>query len=310
MRKLLLTLLLWLAWSICVVLAISSVAPDLRAQNNAARGSARATKNVQTASTEQDVAAARQQLIELLRLSPKMVPFVARDPLLLSDPQYVNRNNPQLAAYLDQHPEVARNPEFYLFAEGGPQGRQDAMFLDVEREIWPELRSTPSVKSDDVMVLFVFIMIFSGLLWLLRVLFENRRWSRTFNVQTDIYNKLLDKFSSNEEMLAYMRSESGRRFLESAVLPQVPQVRGSSAVSRVLTPLQVGVVVTLLGAGLLHLRSQVSGTAAGVGALGTLALAVGVGFIISAALAWGLARHLGITPTPAAASGATDEANV
>src|SRR5689334_8969256 len=104
MRKLLLALLLWLAWAVCVVLAISSVAPDLRAQDRPARGSAAAPKNV-TASTEQDVAAARQQLIELLRLSPKMVPFVARDPLLLSDQQYVSRTNPQLAAYLDQHPE-------------------------------------------------------------------------------------------------------------------------------------------------------------------------------------------------------------
>jgi hypothetical protein len=136
------------------------------------------------------------------------------------------------------------------------------------------------------------------LLWLLRVLLENRRWGRVFKVQTDIYNKLLDKFSTNEEMLSYIRSESGKRFLESATMPfgTGMQPQEQNAIGRVLTPLQLGVVLTVVGIGLMYLRSSIPDAGTPLSIFGTLALTLGVGFIVSAGLAFGLARQLGLLP--------------
>jgi len=117
-------------------------------------------------------------------------------------------------------------------------------------------------------------------------------------VQTDIYNKLLDKFSSNEEMLAYIRSESGKRFLDSATLPfgtgMQPQI--PNPVARVLTPLQLGIVLAVVGIGLMFLRGRIPDAAMPLSVFGTLSLMAGIGFIISAGLAFGLAHHLGMLP--------------
>ena len=61
---------------------------------------------------ERDVAEMQSELIHLLRLSPTLTTVVSHDPSLLSNQEYVAKNNPQLAAFLAAHPEVARNPEF------------------------------------------------------------------------------------------------------------------------------------------------------------------------------------------------------
>ena len=71
---------------------------------------------------EKEVAHIQSELIKLLRLSPTLTTVVAHDPSLLSDQTYVEHNNPQLASFLLAHPEVARNPEFYLFSH--PQSRR------------------------------------------------------------------------------------------------------------------------------------------------------------------------------------------
>ena len=262
-----------------------------------------ATANPAPQQSAEDVSATREQVIEMLRLNPKSAAIFAHDPSLLGDPQYVARNNPQLAAFLQSHPEVARNPEFYLFANVPPGRGPQAIRL--EGEMWPELGAgrdwRADVFSNDVIPFVVFVIVLSALLWLVRTLLEHRRWNRTFNVQTEIYTKLLEKFANNEELMAYVQSEAGKRFLASATLPQVPEGRGTNPVSRVLTPLQIGAVMTLAGFGFLYLHHDVGGSIPLLG-LGTLAIALGFGFMISAGLAWVVARRLGIME-PAGAHG-------
>jgi len=88
-------------------------------------------------STEKDFAATQEQLIKLLRLSPTLTSVVAHDPSLLANQEYVSRNNPQLAQFLAAHPEIVRNPEFYLFTHlDGQGGRRDQA---LQREVWPEI---------------------------------------------------------------------------------------------------------------------------------------------------------------------------
>ena len=65
--------------------------------------------------SEKDVAALQDQLLQLLRVSPTLAEVVAHDPSLLSNAEYVNRNNPELGRFLQAHPEIAQNPDFYLF---------------------------------------------------------------------------------------------------------------------------------------------------------------------------------------------------
>jgi hypothetical protein len=217
---------------------------------------------------------------------------VIRDPSLLSDQGYVSRNNPELAQFLESHPEIARNPDFYLFANVGGSNRERRL----EREIWPGMGNEHRpLDLNDVWPFMVFLCMLTALLWVMKVVIENRRWSRIFNVQTEIYNKLLDKFTTNEELINYVRTESGKHFLESASIPfgyDLKQI-APNPLARVLLPLQFGVVLSLVGVGFLYLRNTFRDEGSLL-VLGVLTLMLGFGFIISAGFSWMLARHLGL----------------
>ena len=95
-----------------------------------------------------------------------------------------------------------------------------------------------------------------------------------------------------------MGTESGKRFLEAAPIP-VDFERSQpvpSPVARVLTPLQIGIVLTLAGFGFVYLRHNLTQGTTPLLVFGTLSLTVGIGFIISAGVTWFLAQHLGLMP--------------
>lgn len=251
---------------------------------------------------DKEVAATQRQLIELLRISPTLTTVVARDPSLLSDQDYVSRNNPQLAAFLVAHPEVARNPDFYLFTHLHIDGAPDEA---IEHAVWPESfrRDPPRTGFDELLSnlvpLLAFACALAVLLWIIRVFVENRRWTRTFKLQSEVHSKLIEKFSSSQELAAYMETEAGRRFLEAAPIPlhDDSSRRMPNAVSRVLTPVQVGTVMILLGVGFLALRHVGIGYEVPMRVLGVLILMPGIGFILSAGFTWLLATRLGLMPT-------------
>ena len=256
--------------------------------------------------TDQDFASTQEELIRLLRLSPTLTTVVAHDPSLLANQDYVNRNNPQLAQFLGSHPEIARNPEFYLFTRSRRGGRPDQA---LERAVWPEFSRGQDITPAQVFLhalgpFLVFLLILGALIWLIHLFLENRRWTRIFKLQMDVHSKLIDRFGTNQELLTYMNTDAGRRFLEAAPIP-VDIERGQrvpSGVARILTPLQVGVVLTLLGLGFLFLRHVDADLETPMLVLGTAILMPGIGFILSAGITWVLAARLGLMPEKTATS--------
>jgi len=257
--------------------------------------------------SDKDVASTQRQLIELLRLSPTLTTVVSHDPSLLADQDYVSRNNPQLAEFLAAHPEVARNPDFYLFTHMHPEDGSPDQAL--EREVWPEVYR-PQYRHngfDDLMSnmppLLAFACFLAAAIWVTRLILDNRRWSRTFKLQSEVHGRLIDKFSSNQELAGYMETEAGKRFLEAAPIPLHADEgqRMPNAVARVLTPIQIGVVMVLLGAGFISLRHAGVDYDVPMLILGVVTLMPGIGFILSAGITWLLATRLGLMPpTPPA----------
>jgi len=198
---------------LCATLASAQTAP--------ARPSAptRAAVQAQTQAeqvSDRDLEATQKELIRLLKLSPTLTTVVAHDPTLLSNQDYVSRNNPQLAEFLTAHPEVARNPEFYLFTHVHEEDGSPDQAL--ERAVWPELvqPQRDSWSASDVLqpiaVMVSFACFLAALVWLVRQFLENRRWGRIFKLQSEVHGRLIDKFSSNQEL-----AESG-----SLRLPRFP----------------------------------------------------------------------------------------
>ena len=256
--------------------------------------------------SDQEVADTQDQLIKLLRMSPTLTTVVAHDPSLLSDETYVQRNNPELAQFLTTHPDVAQNPDFYLFSNlNSRDGRRDRA---LERAVWPEFAEPQRDSSSFVQVVDKLAPVlglacfFIALVWVIRLYVDSRRWSRAFQQQSEVHARLIDKFSTNQELAAYMETEAGKRFLEGAPVQMGLETaqRMPNAVARVLTPLQIGIVLALLGAGLLLLRHAGPDTYEPMLVMGTVALMPGIGFILSAGVTWVLARRLGMLPAASA----------
>ena len=295
------------SWILCAAAALLlATAPLARPQSHAT-----STPAAQIPS-EQDVADTQDQFLKLLRLSPVLTTVVARDPSLLADQQYVARNNPELAQFMAAHPDIAKNPDFYLFSRVDPRGGHREQAL--EREVWPEMAmgSNPYptggayIVAERMIPMVVILGLAAGLIWLIRMASESRRWNRTFKQQGELHARLIDKFSSSQDLAAYLETEAGKGFLAGSPLAPQPGFAQQmpNAVARVLTSLQIGIVLSLLGIGLFSLR-HLGGhdLINGVTVLGTLALMPGIGFILSAGTTWFLAHRLGLLPEKEDSSG-------
>jgi len=255
------------------------------------------------APTTIEVAETRDQLMAYLHESPTLREVVATDPSLLADQAYIARTNPQLSDFLVAHPEVARNPDFYLFADIPSHGEHHSDRL--ERRTGQEISSEQELARmrqrslDGIAPVVVFFAFTVGALWLARMLLENRRWNKAFHVQTDVHARLMDRFGSSEDLIRYMQSEPGRRFLEASPISvgiDTPQ-RWPGTLSRVLGPLQLGIVLTLLGVGFLVIRNSLVDITEPRLVFGIVALMPGLGFILSAGVTWWMSSRLGLIST-------------
>jgi hypothetical protein len=229
----------------------------------------------------------RERLEQLLRQYPPAVGEVLqRDPSLLNRPDYLSPY-PALTAFLAEHPEVARNPRFFLGAfEVQPRDPQHFAEEMIE-SVFAALAAAAAVVA------------FIGLLvWLIRAVIDHRRWLRLSRVQTEVHTKLMDRLATTEDLLAYIQSPAGRRFLESAPIALDGEPRRASApFGAILWSLQAGIVLVALGLGLLFAqRSVLQEIADGFYILGVLAIALGIGFAGSAVAAYLISTRFGLMP--------------
>jgi hypothetical protein len=232
-----------------------------------------------------DAQRTREELSRLLERHPPTVRNVLQiDPTLMVNQAYL-ATYPALAGFLNAHPEVAHNPAFYV---GEPH-----------RERYDPASRMVDMWRDAFGVLGVFIgfaMAIAVIAWLIRTLVDYRRWSRLAKVQTDVHTKLLDRFAANDDLLAYIQSPAGAKFLESSPikLDAAPRTMGAPF-GRILWSIQGGLVLMSAGIGLQFVSGRVGNEAAQpLNALGVLALALGVGFVLSAIISYVLSQRLGL----------------
>jgi len=218
----------------------------------------------------------REELESILRNQPSQVARILRlDPTLLTNDAYM-ATYPALAAFVKQHPGIQHNPS-YFFGSGydEPGGR---------------------IALGDIAGFLVFLVITSVIVWIIRLVVEQRRWSRLAAIQTDVHSKLLDRFSSNEELLGYLQSSAGKRFLEATPIPIEAGPRPVSApVARILWSLQLGFVLIAGGLGFDLVSLRVTGSDSNVlYGLGIITLLVGVALTLSAGIFYVLSRRFGL----------------
>lgn len=126
--------------------------------------------------------------------------------------------------------------------------------------------------------------------WCVWAIAVNIRRSRTSKYTAEIHSRLLDRFSGNPELIAFLEGESGRRYfdaLESDI---------KDPLSRVLSGIQLGIVLILLGVSLLALRAGQDEIVSRnfLLLIGVPGIALGLGFLISAIVSFRLSRSWGL----------------
>jgi hypothetical protein len=237
-----------------------------------------------------DAEATRNQLHELLRQFPPNVGQVLRyDPTLLTRPDYLTPY-PQLLTFLQQHPEIARNASFYF-------GGYDYYELHRREPMPAEIEALGVLLAG--MGIFLGISVFLGVMgWLVRAVIQHRRWLRLSTVQADVHTKLMDRLSTNEELLAYIQSPAGRRFLESApIQSESDSPRPGAPVGPIVWSMMAGIVFATVGVGFRLAAESVTNQAQqAFTVVGMIILALGAGFILSSLMAYLVSARLGLFP--------------
>jgi hypothetical protein len=245
-----------------------------------------------------DESSAEETRDQLNRIFEKYPPAVGRvlklDPSLMSNPAYL-APYPLLAAFIGQHPEIVHNPGYFLENINSPNL--------YDRSADPKWRAREEMLGvlAGLAGFLAFLVVTGVVVWVIRMIVTSRRWNKLSKAQYDVHSKLLDRFTTNEDLLAYMQTPAGRRFLESAPIRMPDEPRSMTApFSRILWSVQAGIVLVLTGIGLLYVSSTLTDEPAQFFmVIGVVTLALGGGFIVSAVAAYALSRKLGLLdPVP------------
>lgn len=138
--------------------------------------------------------------------------------------------------------------------------------------------------------MIVFLAFIYMLAAVITAVLESRRRAMAIRARSDLLNRVLDKFGSSRDFIELSESPGGSRLLE--VLGSEPNGAGE----KILSAVQRGVVLTVLGVGLLFLSLTLY--AAAVEELfrifGAVSFALGIGYLGSSVLSYRMARSLGL----------------
>ena len=280
--------------AVLIVALILGLAGPLYAQEETTTAAATQTTTTATASTQtaepeeaRSSTEIRRGFTNLLRQRPPEVAEILKlDPSLLSDDAFLAKY-PEVRDFIAQNPEVRHNPNFYLAEFQRPA----------------EYTSVFPAMLEGVTIFAVFALIAFALAWLVRTIIEQRRWNRLSKTQSEVHNKILDRFSTSAELLDYIRTPAGSKFLESAPIPlhseAAPRPPQNAPLSRVMWSVQIGVILAAASIGMLLVSARFEKeTAQELFALGMIGASIGAGFIASAAVSLFLSRRLGLWQAP------------
>ncbi len=292
------------ALSLCVLTALPATAQPTGRPGGPA---GRAVPGVRVPIEEANAGETARRLQELLReYPPSLSRVLALDPTLLGNEAYL-QPYPQLANFLAQHPEIAHNPTYYFDPQYREMNRREYDYNDPRVQA---IRAFDQVMGGIAALIMGLAAIFT-VIWIIRAVIEHRKWLRVSKTHVETHAKLMDRLTSNEDLVAYMQSPAGRRFLEAAPIPLSASPRMLNApFGRILWSVQAGVVVAALGGGLIYASHRLGASefyALGETPLlviGIAAVAIGIGFFVSALMAYALSSRLGLFDRGSAAADA------
>jgi hypothetical protein len=141
----------------------------------------------------------------------------------------------------------------------------------------------------EIAPVFALIAMIIGGVLVVRMAIENGKSKREAEAQLQLHTRLIDKFGSSKELLDYLQSDAGRKFLTPAT------VQRTMPYKRILGAAQAGIVLAFVGVAFWVVRGSFDqeGLRAATFLAG-VTLALGLGFVCSAIVAHILSRKWGL----------------
>ncbi len=140
----------------------------------------------------------------------------------------------------------------------------------------------------DVLVPFI---VFFTMGWIAWVVFASIRRYQIAKLQAGLQTRLLEKIDSSQAVLAYAETEVGRQFLRSLAMEGAAQ---TTPYKNILSGVRAGIMLIVFGAALLALHSMAGDEAQANTFIGTLSIALGIGFELAAGATYFLSRSFGL----------------
>jgi len=144
------------------------------------------------------------------------------------------------------------------------------------------MQATEAMSMVIVLMVLAFAFVTS-----VRSLLDHLRRTKSEKLQSEVYNKMVDKMGSSQDVLAWLQTDAGQNLFKVAP-PDRP-----APYSRILNSVQFGVVAVVLGIGILAIRTMIGTEGQEPAAVvGTLVLALGLGMLLAGAVSYFLSKKL------------------
>lgn len=246
---------------------------------------------------KQGVDRTRAELAQLLqRYPPRLGEVLRLDHSLLSNESYLSPY-PELRTFLGQHPEVLRDPDFFV---GNSSNEVEQLRERLEQS---NRRNNSLIEDflDTLVPLAIFFTVVAALMAIVRNIADHRRWLRVWRAQADAHSKLMDRLTNNEDMLTYLQTPAGKRFFESSSMPvDFAPTRMAVPVGRILWSVQVGLVLLLGGVSLrfVYIEGLQPGEVGAMTLFSVVAIGLGISFILGAVASYMISAKLGLLEEP------------
>jgi hypothetical protein len=146
------------------------------------------------------------------------------------------------------------------------------------------------MDGKDAAILLVLLAAFATAAWMFYLVADANKKQRRLKAQAELHGRLLDKFGSAQEVVEFLQTPGGTRFVEGLSSDREEPVAG------ILRSTHRGILLVIVAAGCLFLSwyYRYSGENPLL-VIGVILMCLGIGFLASAAVAQRLARKLGLT---------------
>ena len=143
--------------------------------------------------------------------------------------------------------------------------------------------------NENLVMVIVMPTMFVMTAWAFKTLLNFIHQRQLTKLHYALQDKLLEKLGNSPQAIEYLHSDAAEKMFALAARER------SNPFTRILSALQAGAVIGLLGVGFIVLRAMVEqDVAEAFSVIGVLALSLGLGFLASSAAAYYFSRNWGL----------------